>query len=215
MTHRQKIAPALPPGTTGEHQHPGFWSTHGTEAKRSEAEAEMEGRGLTRNFRSLLPVAALGVGGHVGLVTVLMSSHSWSVGSGLCSHGFCSSSRRLFSQFSSMSFLLAVDAAVGFRTTAGGEGHRTDILHTAGRPAGAWRLRGGHLGVRSSLGGKLPPTSHCPPQAPASISQSLANFQTKGGRGDTLTPWHLSSTQRVTLTRTKQSQVKPIPPRGS
>lgn len=62
---------------------------------------------LTRNFLfcfQWLPCALVAT---CASVTILMSSHSSSVGSGLCPMVFCSSSRRLFSRFSSISFLFA------------------------------------------------------------------------------------------------------------
>lgn len=64
-------------------------------------------KALTRNFLfcfQWLPCALVAT---CASVTIFMSSHSSSVGSGLCPMVFCSSSRRLFSRFSSISFLFA------------------------------------------------------------------------------------------------------------
>lgn len=82
---------------------------------------------LTRNFLfcfQWLPCALVAT---CASVTILMSSHSSSVGSGLCPMVFCSSSRRLFSRFSSISFLFA-NLLLSSNTTSRGKKHGRKLL---------------------------------------------------------------------------------------
>lgn len=123
---------------------------------------------LTRNFRFCFQWLPWALVATWASVTVLMSSHSSSVGSGLCPMDFCSSSRRLFSRFSSISFRFA-SLLLSSRTTGRGRkmrrntgmlpGMRGAACAPRGPPRCRWLSRScrvGHAGIFSPLSSKLP-----------------------------------------------------------
>lgn len=142
---------------------------------------------LTRNFRFCFQWLPWALVATWASVTVLMSSHSSSVGSGLCPMDFCSSSRRLFSRFSSISFLFA-SLLLSSSTTGRGRKMRrntwtlADTWQTARAPRtthARWLSRScmvGHTGVFSPFGSKLPLTSYGPTWDLLPDSQCLASF---------------------------------------
>lgn len=116
---------------------------------------------LTRNFRFCFQWLPWALVATWASVTVLMSSHSSSVGSGLCPMDFCSSSRRLFSRFSSISFRFASRLLSSSTTGRGRERcktHRHSQTHDGLRVPGPWMctwlsgaFRVGHTGAFSLL----------------------------------------------------------------